>query len=148
MGFIFALIFPAMNYKKGDEMKISGRHTAEKIITAALVSALIAAPAACHAGDENPGTAAPPTPASSPTGPQEADGSTMERAIVIVANNEIQGIGAETIWVRQRHPDWKKIRQALLTSKNGKFYDKIDYSTPEGPEATLYFDITGFFGKM
>jgi len=32
--------------------------------------------------------------------------------------------------------------------KNGKSYDRIVYTTPDGTKKTIFFDITGFFGKF
>jgi hypothetical protein len=75
------------------------------------------------------------------------DGSTLESAIVINAPNEWEGIKAESTWINQNHPKWKKGRQALL-HKEGKMYDQIEYTTQEGETKTIYYDITPFFGKF
>lgn len=75
------------------------------------------------------------------------DGSSIEQAVVIKnAKDEMEGVDAEDKWVRKIHPGWRKGAQALM-SDNGKSYDRIDYTTPKGETKTLFFDITGFFGK-
>ncbi len=75
------------------------------------------------------------------------DGSSMENAVVIKnAKNSMEGIGAESQWIRQVHPGWKKGNQALI-SRDARHYDRIQYTTPSGETKTIYFDITEFFGK-
>jgi hypothetical protein len=76
------------------------------------------------------------------------DGRSMAQAVIIKnAANEMEGVGAEARWINKVHPGWLKGRQALLT-RNGKAYDRIEYRTPDGKTATIFFDITGFFGKF
>ena len=90
-----------------------------------------------------------PLPKSTLT-PEEftnGDGSSMEQAIVILASNSAEGIGAEKRWVTENHPSWKLTKQALVHGDNGLVYDKMSYITPEGETKTLYFNITDFFGK-
>ena len=75
------------------------------------------------------------------------DGSSIEQAVVIKgAKGEMEGVEAESKWVKKMHQDWTKGGQALM-SKDGKSYDKIEYTTAKGETKTLYFDITDFFGK-
>ncbi len=76
------------------------------------------------------------------------DGSSIETAVVIKgAKDTEEGIEAEAKWVRKVHRNWTKGTQALL-DQNGRKYDRIEYSTPEGGTKTIYFDITDFFGKF
>ena len=75
------------------------------------------------------------------------DGSSIEQAVVIKnAKGEEDGVDAESKWIRKVHPGWRKGDQALL-SKDGKSYDRIDYTTPKGEARMIFFDITEFFGK-
>ncbi len=75
------------------------------------------------------------------------DGSSMEKAVIIKnASNEEEGVAAESRWISKVHPGWKKGKQGLF-NKNGKAYDKIEYTTPTKEIQTLFFDITDFFGK-
>jgi len=78
----------------------------------------------------------------------EGDGSSIEKAVVVKnAKNEMEGVAAESKWVRKVHPTWMKGNQALLSVK-GKDYDRIEYRTPDGKTETIFFDITEFFGKF
>jgi hypothetical protein len=74
------------------------------------------------------------------------EGSSMEEAVVIKnAKTEEEGVEAEVKWVKKVHPKWAKGAQAVL-NHTGKYYDRIEYSTPEGIKF-IFFDITEFFGK-
>lgn len=75
------------------------------------------------------------------------DGSSFEEAVVIKgAKDGMEGIEAESKWIEKKHRGWEKGDQALI-SKNGKHYDRIDYTGPKGGKMTVFFDITEFFGK-
>jgi hypothetical protein len=75
------------------------------------------------------------------------DGATMESAVVIEgANNSSAGIAAERKWVTEKYPGFKKVQQSLL-HKEGKSYDLIEIETADGKSKSIYFDISGFFGK-
>ena len=82
-----------------------------------------------------------------PATPAGGDGSAYAKAVVIVAKDEEAGVAAERAWLEQRYPGFDKGRQSLL-DHDGKKYDLIDITTTAGEHKTLYFDITGFFGKM
>ena len=75
------------------------------------------------------------------------DGSSIENAVIIKAPNELTGVRVEYDWIRRNHPDWQLENQSVL-NRDGKVYDKMDFQTPDGRRATLYFDITDFFGKL
>lgn len=76
------------------------------------------------------------------------DGSSFEEAVVIKgAKDTMEGIEAESKWMEKKHRGWEKGDQALV-SKDGKHYDRIDYSKPkDGKKMTIFFDITDFYGK-
>ena len=75
------------------------------------------------------------------------DGSSKEKAVVIKgAPNTAAGVRAESDWIRKNHPGWKKREQSLMSDGN-RYYDRIEYTTPQGETKTIYFDITYFFGK-
>ncbi len=77
----------------------------------------------------------------------EGNGSSIENAVVVKnAKDEMEGVAAESKWVKKVHPKWIKGNQALLRVKE-KDYDRIEYKTPDGKTETLFFDITEFFGK-
>ena len=76
------------------------------------------------------------------------EGASLESAVVIDgARNEEEGVLAERYWVARRHPGWRSLRQALLPQDDRR-YDLMEFAAPDGSAQTLYFDITGFFGKM
>jgi len=75
------------------------------------------------------------------------DGSSMEQAVIIKAPNNGAGVYAEAEWIRMNHPGWKEEEQALVGGDDGKYYDRIDYTTPQGETKTIFFDITDFLGK-
>lgn len=79
------------------------------------------------------------------------NGSSIEEAVIILgANSEMEGIGAEATWISkqygQRNIDWKKGDVALI-SKGGKDYDKYEVILKEGNSIIIWFDISDFFGK-
>lgn len=74
------------------------------------------------------------------------DGSSMEKAVVIIAKDTESGVQAEYEYIRKHFPGSKVEGQKLL-SKDGKSYDAIDITDAKGGKQTVYFDITSFFGK-
>ena len=77
----------------------------------------------------------------------ENDGSSFEKAIVIQARNENDGVSAEYAWIRQHYPGCKINGQSLV-DHNKKPYDLIKIKTSDGRDLTIYFDISNFFGKF
>ncbi|HEY9130662.1 MAG TPA: hypothetical protein VIM98_02800 [Dyella sp.] len=75
------------------------------------------------------------------------DGSSMDRAVVITAVNEPEGVNAEGTWAKAHLPGALKKSQALLKG-HGRWYDSIDYQLPSGEKKTIYYDISSFFGKL
>jgi hypothetical protein len=81
------------------------------------------------------------------------DGSTQDRAIVITAANESDGIQAEHDYIAA-HPcasggQWQWTKQALLTSPNSHSFDQIDVKcSTSGETRSYYFDITSFLGHL
>lgn len=76
----------------------------------------------------------------------ERDWTSFEKAIVIQAKSESVGIRAKYDWIRQNYPGYKISGQALCR-QNKKSFDIISIVTAEGEEISLYFDISGFYGK-
>jgi hypothetical protein len=75
------------------------------------------------------------------------DGSSRETAVVIEgARNEEEGIVAESFWASHNRYRWKKTGQALL-HVNSRQLDQITYTSPDGKEDEVFFDVTAFFGK-
>jgi hypothetical protein len=76
----------------------------------------------------------------------ENDGSSFAKAIVITAPNEAVGVNEEYIYLGQQFPGYKESGQALEQSAY-KSYDVVTITNASGETKTVYFDITGFFGK-
>ena len=76
------------------------------------------------------------------------DGLSPQTAVVIQgASDERAGIRAEYAWIAAHFPGAKRQGQRLVSS-GGKPQDAIDLVTPSGEHKTVYFDISGFFGKL
>ena len=71
----------------------------------------------------------------------------MEQAVVVVAPNEFVGVRAEYAWLSSHFPGYKRTSQALARNA-GRSYDILDVELPSGSEFKVYFDISGFFGKL
>ena len=87
-----------------------------------------------------------PTQHSSASATDARDGGSMATAILVKAQDEGAGVGAEYQWLAQHFPGYERGGQALL-SNNGHFYDVIDITTAFNEQKKIYFDITSYFGK-
>lgn len=75
------------------------------------------------------------------------DGSSLAKAIVIKgAHGESDGIQSEYDWIAVKLPGWKPVSQALLED-GGRYYDLLTLRK-SGATREVYFDITGYFGRM
>jgi hypothetical protein len=91
------------------------------------------------------------------SGPQRADtsgpalsggdGLTIEHAVVMTGGNEITNTDTEYAWIRRHVPDARVTGQELITH-DGRVYDKLNVSFPDGSSRSYYFDITSGFGKL
>ena len=77
----------------------------------------------------------------------KADGSSIERAIVIIENDTTRSIAAEYSWIEEHMPEYRVVGQALL-KKNDSVYDRIDVQNEAGDIRSIYFDIKSFFGMI
>jgi hypothetical protein len=75
------------------------------------------------------------------------DGSSFENAVIIQETTESKGVDAEYKWLRDNFPGYKSGGQSLDDYK-GKPFDIITITTSDGKEKSIYFDISGFFGKF
>ena len=76
------------------------------------------------------------------------DGSSVEKAVIVLGATEITGVPAEYRWLEYRYPGYKRGNQRLLNGSDGKLYDVLEFTTPDGVKHTAYFDIGDYFGKM
>jgi hypothetical protein len=74
------------------------------------------------------------------------DGTSLERAIIIIEKSERSGITAENDWIRKNYPGYRKAGQSLVFDKK-RPYDIINIENVEGTTKSIYFDISEFFGK-
>jgi hypothetical protein len=75
------------------------------------------------------------------------DGSSFEKAIVIEATTDYQGVKDEYAWLRQNYPGYKNGGQSL-NMHNKKPFDILHITTIDGKKTDVYFDISKSFGKM
>ena len=75
------------------------------------------------------------------------DGSTQEKAVVIKGGTEETGVAAEYTYLDQHFPGNKRNGQGVF-SAGKKQYDRLEFTTTKGEKKTLFFDITGFYGKF
>ncbi len=95
-----------------------------------------------------------------PGGFSGGDGLSMKNTIIIHANSEFLGIGAEYAYLHKKHgerdTDWKLERQRLLRKGilqppllfRTRYYDEISIKTKDGERITYYFDISHFYRKF
>ena len=93
-------------------------------------------------------SSAPTAGDAKPTGgvPIASRGLSCESAVVIEARNTDAGINREMAWIRENYPG-SKIEGQSLTKCNDKPADAIHLVTADGNKVTIYFDISGWFGK-
>lgn len=77
----------------------------------------------------------------------QKDGSSYEKAIVIKAKNEMDGVKSEYAYISKLYPSYK-LKSQGTGSKDNRNYDSISIITADGVEKTIYFDITNFYGKF
>ncbi len=75
------------------------------------------------------------------------DGSSLEKAVVVLGATEPTGVDAEYAWLHEHFPGYGQVRQGLIQGDKG-VYDRLDFTTPDGVSHTVYFDIGDYFGKM
>ena len=75
------------------------------------------------------------------------DGRSIETAVVVESAAGSQGaIAIEREWLRRHYPGARVVGQALLSSQNGRRYDRLDIVLPSGEGRSIFFDITAAFG--
>jgi hypothetical protein len=84
--------------------------------------------------------------ASDPSFP-EGDGSTCDKAVVLSVESSLEAVRAEGAWLRSKHGGGRKISQALAASPP-RWYDLIEWETPDGSKVTTCFDITRSYEKF
>jgi hypothetical protein len=115
-----------------------------------------AAPRTAPSATASPAAAAPP-PAPDESGGKPArflpttvysggDGSSLEQAVVVMADTEPSGVLRENEWIFARYGKFRKTGVGLATVEQRKF-DVIRVELADHSEKEIFFDITSFFGK-
>jgi hypothetical protein len=75
------------------------------------------------------------------------NGSSPAQAIRIVgARGEADGVHSEYVWLKKYRPGCSFVAQSLI-SAGGREIDHMDINC-QGKRQSVYFDITGYFGKI
>ena len=74
------------------------------------------------------------------------DGLDCKRRVVIKGADFQSGIAAEYAWLAAHYPGFKR-RGQTLDECDGKNADRLDITTADGKQLSIYFDITDFYGK-
>jgi hypothetical protein len=69
------------------------------------------------------------------------DGSSFEQAVVVVNATLLSGPGAAYRYITTRYPGYRRRRQRLI-EQNGRKYDLLEFTTEDGEQKTMYFDVT------
>jgi hypothetical protein len=76
----------------------------------------------------------------------ERDGSTKEKAILITADSDFAGVHEKHQWILDHYPG-AQFGPSAFVEDHGRYYDVDTFTTADGQEKTLWFDITRSFGK-
>ena len=72
----------------------------------------------------------------------------LEKPIVIGANDILEGIKKEDEYLKERFgeesKDWKRDHQSMM-AVDGKAYEKFRLLFPDGDTTEIYFDLTSCF---
>ncbi len=92
--------------------------------------------------------------------PRQQDGTSFERAIVLEAKTQTDGIAAQQAWIEEHLPGAQPAPPPTTKSdeeivsfgqeviqNGGKLYSVVHLVTPDGNTRAVHFDITGYFGK-
>jgi|WetSurMetagenome_2_1015567.scaffolds.fasta_scaffold11907_4 hypothetical protein len=71
----------------------------------------------------------------------------MDKALVVREKTESTGVAAEYRWLAAHYPGYEMNQQSLLLEK-GRPYDLLEIVDAGGSAHSVYFDISGFFGRM
>jgi hypothetical protein len=94
---------------------------------------------------------AQPSPAGPATGPDPRNGTSVDKAFILNARDEDEGVRFERFYASIEGgcaTNWQLGKQTTF-SQSGRQYDLLDMTCSSDNSAmTLYFDITSFFGKL
>ena len=84
--------------------------------------------------------------AAATAGQESRDGSSYDKAIIVVANNDTAGAAQESEWIRERYPGYRMGKQSTSFYR-GKAYDIVRFTDAHGVKHKVYFDISSFYGR-
>jgi len=74
------------------------------------------------------------------------DGSCRDKAVVINAVTEQDGVAFQRLWMKENYPGWTPVTQRLIRSK-AKTYDRVLCVENTGKTKGLWFDVTSWYGR-
>ncbi len=75
------------------------------------------------------------------------DGSTKEKAIIILANSEYEGVSAEWDYLQDKFGNWDLEEQTFLED-DGRQYDIMNITYHLGQKRKeVWFDVSDFYGS-
>ena len=74
------------------------------------------------------------------------DGSSMDKAVKIIATSEWDGVDAEYKYLEIFFPGYTMQAQFLIED-GGHYYDHLVLMNSTGKKTDIWFDISSFFGK-
>jgi hypothetical protein len=76
------------------------------------------------------------------------DGSSSEKAVIVQAPNDEAGVKAEYVWLKQRYPGYRLVKQHLFDDdQRNHIYDILDIEIADGTKKSVYFEISSFKDK-
>jgi hypothetical protein len=77
----------------------------------------------------------------------KCDGSSLEKAIVVKAPTDHAGVGAQHGYIVKHFGKWRSIGVKSV-EHDKRLFDIMRFTTVDGTEHILYFDITDYYGKI
>lgn len=92
--------------------------------------------------------------------PTQQDGLTFERAVVLEAKTQAEGVAAQQAWIEKHLPGARPAPPPKADSGDeivtfgqemiqhaGRLYSVVHLVMPDGKSRDVHFDITRYFGK-
>ena len=99
----------------------------------------------CSCSSTKPATSGSLTSTATANASNGHDGSSMQKAVIINAEHEMQGVAAEYDWLSKNYSGYTDLGQSLVMDGNHP-YDIIHIKY-NGKKMDVYFDIIKYFGK-
>src|SRR5262245_5397531 len=114
------------------------------VASAVAIVLLLSLPSACGASRHTTG----PTPQTSlAPGEPGPESIPCEKPVVVKATNDFAGVQEERAWLDDHYPGHSQYAQGLQAAK-GRAFDVLTFSTKDGRQVSVCFDITASFGRF